>query len=106
MHLAVELFPNTSALEQCLIALKQADKDHRATLYHIEATKQHLKAHYDRHIHPHSFCEGDFVLVYNQSHDQLGRGKFQSMWHNPYVVKHCLGKGAYLLADPDGKLHQ
>ena len=32
----------------------------------------------------------------------LGEGKFNPMWHGPYVVKRVLEKGAYELVDYEG----
>jgi hypothetical protein len=48
------------------------------------------------------FSEGDLVLVYDQDHDTLGIGKFEPLWHGPYIVKHVLKRGAYELVDYDG----
>jgi len=103
LHIAVELLPDTSPLEQRLLSLEQADEDRRATLQNIEAAKTRSKAHYDKHVHPRTFHEGDLVLAYDQAHDKTGKGKFESMWQGPYVVKTCLGKGAYILADSEGR---
>ena len=66
--------------------------------------KTRSKAHYDSHVHPHTFSEGDMVLVYDQPNDKLGKGKFESMWYGPYVIHRWLGKGAYTLIDSDGQL--
>ena len=70
----------------------------------IEASKTRSKSLYDSHVHPRTFSEGDLVLIYDQANDKLGKGKFDSMWYNPYIVHQCLGKGAYILADSDGHL--
>ena len=48
------------------------------------------------------FSEGDLVLVYDQANYKIGVGKFQPMWHGPYIVKRVLAKGAYELTDYDG----
>ena len=48
------------------------------------------------------FVEGDLVLLYDQAHDKLGAGKFQPMWHEPYIVKFILKNGAYELIDYEG----
>ena len=56
---------------------------------------------YDRSVQPCSFNEGDLVLTYDQKHDKLGVGKFESMWHGPYIVSHVLEKGAYEFVDYD-----
>ena len=41
-------------------------------------------------------------MTYDQKHDKLGEGKFESMWHGPYIFSHVLEKGAYELVDYDG----
>ena len=61
-----------------------------------------MKVQYDRTVQPRSFNEGDLVLTYDQKHDKLGEGKFESMWHGPYIVSRVLEKGAYELVDYDG----
>ena len=58
-----------------------------------------MKVQYDRNVQPCSFNEGDLVLTYEQEHDKLGEGKFESMWHGPYIVSRVLEKGAYELDD-------
>ena len=68
----------------------------------IEAQKKRVKAHFDQLVSPHSFVEGDLVLLYDQAHDKLGAGKFQPMWHGPYIVKRVLKNGAYELIDYEG----
>ena len=41
-------------------------------------------------------------MVYDQANDKLWVGKFEPMWHGPYIVKRQLAKGAYELIDFDG----
>ena len=60
-----------------------------------------MKVQYGRTVQPRSFNEGDLVLTYDKKHDKLGAGKFESMWHGPYIVNRVLGKGAYELVDYD-----
>ena len=60
-----------------------------------------MKAQYDRSVTPCNFSEGDLVLIYDQANDKLGAGKFEPMWHGPYIVKRQLAKGAYELIDFD-----
>ena len=60
-----------------------------------------MKTQYDRYVYPRSFNEGDLVLTYDQKHDKLGVGKFESMWHKPYIISCVLEKGAYELVDYD-----
>ena len=55
-----------------------------------EAHKWRMKVQYERTIQPRSFNEGDMVLTYDQKHDKLGAGKFESMWHGPYIINHVL----------------
>ena len=66
-----------------------------------EAHKRRMKVQYDRTVQPHSFNEGDMVLTYDQKHDKLGAGKFESMWHGPYIMSRVLEKGAYESVDYD-----
>ena len=42
------------------------------------------------------------VLLWDQASEPLGVGKFKRMWHEPYVVKRVLEKGAYELVDYEG----
>ena len=51
---------------------------------------------------PRRFSEGDLVLLWDQPKEPLGVGKFNPMWHGPYVVKHVLEKGAYEIVDYEG----
>jgi hypothetical protein len=64
--------------------------------------KNGSKATFDRHVNLRSFNEGDLVLAYDIAHDTFGHGKFESLWHGPYIIQHCLTKGAYILASPEG----
>ena len=67
-----------------------------------EAHKRQMKVQYDRTIQPRSFNEGDLVLTYDQKNDKMGAGKFESMWHGPYIISHVLEKGSYELVDYNG----
>ena len=44
------------------------------------------------------------VLLYDQEADVIGIGKFEPLWHGPYIVKRVPAKGAYELVDYDGIL--
>ena len=102
LKLVVELLPNTSAEEECLLYLMQLEENrHNATLV-IEAQKKRVKAQYDKHVKPHVFSEGDLILLYDQDQDILGAGKFEAMWRGPYIVQQVLDKGAYELVYYDG----
>ena len=104
LRLTVELLLDTSTLDEYLILLEKINEDRCAALQAIEAAKTWSKSHFDSHVHPRTFSEGDLVLVYDQANDKLGKGKFESMWYDPYVVHRSLGKGAYILADSNGHL--
>ena len=84
--------------------LEQTNEDHCVSLQMFEADKTRSKSHFDSHVHPRTFSEGDLVLIYDQSNNKLGKGKFESMWYVPYVIHQFLGKGAYILAGFDGHL--
>ena len=86
LPLVIQLLPNTLSLEQCLLMLEQTNEDCHVSLQIIEAKKTQLKSHYDSHVHPHTFSKGDLVLVYDQSHDKTGKGKFESIWYGPYFI--------------------
>jgi len=102
LKLAMELFPNTSLKEECLLYLERLDETHRLSALVIEAQKKRVKSHFDQSVSPRSFIEGDLVLLYDQAHDKLGAGKFHPMWHGPYIVKRELKNGAYELIDYEG----
>ena len=42
------------------------------------------------------------VLLWDQAKEPLWAGKFNPVWHGPYVVKRVLEKGAYELVDYEG----
>ena len=68
----------------------------------LEVNKHRVKVQYNNSIHPRVFSEGDLVLLWDQSKEPLGAGKFNPMWCGPYVVKHVLDNGAYELVDYEG----
>ena len=78
---------------------EHASEDRRVALQTMEAAKKRTKSQYDRKFQPRTFHEGDLILVYDQAHDVLGHGKFDSLWLGPYIISKDLGKGAYLLED-------
>jgi hypothetical protein len=102
LKLEVDLLPNTSDLEQCLVHLKSLDEQRRDTFTDIEANKKHVKVQYDKSFYPRLYIEGDLVLLYDQAKEPLGTGKFKPMWHGSYIVRR-LEKGAYELEDYEGK---
>jgi hypothetical protein len=50
------------------------------------------------------YIEGDLVLLYDQAKEPLGEGKFNPMWHGPYIVRCVLEKGAYELEYYEGNV--
>ena len=75
----MELLPNTTIDEERFLYLNKLDENRRDAALANEAHKRILKIQYDRTVQPHSFNEGDLVLTYDQKHDKLGAGKFESM---------------------------
>ena len=68
----------------------------------LEVNKRHVKVQYDKFVCPRKFSEGDLVLLWDQDKEPLGAGKFNPMWHGPYIVKRVLEKGAYELVGYEG----
>jgi hypothetical protein len=102
LRTTIELLPNTAPLEQRLLNLESLDEDCQSSLQNNEATKKWSKATFDRLVNLCSFHEGDLVLSYDIAHNTLGHGKFELLCHGPYIIQHCLTKGAYILASPEG----
>ena len=102
LNLVVELLPDTSPLEECLVHLEQLDEQRRDALVALEVNKRRVKVQYDKSVRPRRFSEGDLVLLWDQPKEPLGVGKFNPMWWGPYVVKHVLEKDAYELVDYEG----
>ena len=92
LKLVVELFPNTTIDEERFLYLNTLDETRRDAALANEAHKRRMKVQYDKTIQPCSFNEGDLVLTYDQKHDKLGAGKFDSMWHGTYIVSRVLEK--------------
>ena len=101
LKIVVELFPNTTIDEECFLYLNKLHET-RDTALDNEAHKQQMTTQYDRYVQPLSFNEGDLVLTYDERHDKLGAGKFESMWNAPYIISRVLEKGVYELVDYDG----
>ena len=102
LKLAVELLPHTSAEEERFLYLNNLDESRRDASLANEAHKKHFKEQYDKFFQPRVFNEGDLVLTYDQRHDKLGKGKFESMWYGPFIFSKVLEKWAYELVDYDG----
>ena len=99
LKLAMEFLLDTPALEEHLVHLEQLDEKHRYALVALEVNKRRVKVQYDKSIRPRNFSEGDLVLSWDQAKEPLGAGKFNRMWHGPYVLKQVLEKGTYELVD-------
>ena len=102
LKLAIELLPNTLAEEEQFVYLTNLDEMHWDPSLANESHKKCVKAQYDKSIQPRVFNERDIVLIYDQKHEKLGKGKFESMWYGPYVISRVLEKGAYEIMDYDG----
>eukprot|EP00253_Pinus_taeda_P024306 PITA_24306 len=87
LKLAVELLTDTTPVEEHLLYLERLDEIRRLASLAIEAQKKRVKTHFNHTVHPHSFVEGDLVLLYDQANDKLGEGIFEPMWHGPYIIK-------------------
>jgi hypothetical protein len=102
LKLVVQLFPDTSPLEEQLVYLEQLDEQRRDAALANEAHKHKVKFQYDRFVHPRIFSEGNLVLVYDKDKDPLGAGKFKPMWFGAFIIKEVLKNGAYRLLDFEG----
>ena len=89
-------------MEERLVHLEQLDEQHQDALVALEVNKCRIKVQYDNSIHSRKFREGDLVLLWDKAKESLGVGKFNPMWHGPYMVKRVLEKGSYELVDYDG----
>ena len=67
LKLAVELLPDTSALEECLVHLEQLDEQRRDALVALEVNKHCVKVQYDKSIRLRRFSEGDLVILWDQA---------------------------------------
>ena len=75
LKLAIDILPDTSALEKRLVHLEQLDEQRRDALVALEVNKHHVKVQYDISVHLRRFSEGDLVLLWDQSKESLGAGK-------------------------------
>jgi hypothetical protein len=102
LKLVVELFPDTSLLEQRFLYLEQLDEQHCDAALANKAHKKRFKCQYDRFVRPRIFSEDDLVLVCDQDRDPLGAGNFKPMWFKPFILKKVLKKGTYHLVVFEG----
>eukprot|EP00253_Pinus_taeda_P011497 PITA_11497 len=101
LQIVVQLLPATSEEEKRVLYLAQLDENRRNVALAFETHAKRIKAQYDQNVTPRNFLEGGLVLLYDHASDKLGAGKFVPMWHDPYIVKRKLAKGAYELEDFD-----
>ena len=104
LKLFLDLLPNTYSEESHLFNLIHIYETRRKASLANEAHKICIKAQYDKHAQPRIFSEGDLVLLYDQEADVIGTGKFEPLWHGPYIVKRVLAEGDYELVDYNGIL--
>ena len=65
LRFTVELLPHTTDEEQRLLYLSHLDEIHRDAVLANETHLKRIKKRYDRVVRPHTFLEGDLVLVYD-----------------------------------------
>ena len=85
-----------------MVHLEKLDEQRRDALVALEVNKNRIKVQYEKFVHPRRFSKGDLVLLWDQSKEPLGLGKFNPMWHGSYIVKRVLEKGSYELVDYEG----
>jgi hypothetical protein len=93
LKLEIELLTNTSDLEERLVHLEHLNEKHQDASMDIKENKGCVKVQYDRSVYPQQYAEGDLVLMYDQAKEPLGAGKFNPMWHGPYIVQIILERG-------------
>ncbi len=64
LKLIVELFPDTTIEEECLLYLNQLDETHSDATLELKAHKRRVKSQYDKNVKPHSYQEDNLVLLY------------------------------------------
>ena len=85
-----------------MVHLEKLDEQPRDALVALKVNKHCVKVQYDKSVRPRRFSKGDLVLLWDQAKEPLGAGKFNPMWHGPYMVKRVLEKGAYEWVDYEG----
>ena len=86
----------------CIFNLIHRDETCHEAQLAKKVDKRHIKAQYNKNVQPRIYSEGDLVLLYDQEDDVISTGKFEPLWHGPYIFKRVLAKGAYELVDYDG----
>ena len=72
LKLTVDLLPNTSEEEVCLLNLIHLDEMIFEAQLANEVQKRHIKVQYDKNVQPHIYSEGDLVLPYDQEANVIG----------------------------------
>nr|GEW44481.1 transposon Ty3-I Gag-Pol polyprotein [Tanacetum cinerariifolium] len=75
----------------------------QATIRKVRS-KAKMEKYYNSKVHNASLKPGDLVYRRNDASYAEDRGKLGPKWEGPYEVCEALGKGAYTLRDPNGKL--
>jgi hypothetical protein len=63
--------------------------------------KERINRWYDKRLEKKEF-KGDQVLLYNSRFKTFGKGKLQSKWDGPYIVRSVLSNGAVTIMDVKG----
>uniref|UniRef100_A0A803MIB6 Integrase catalytic domain-containing protein n=1 Tax=Chenopodium quinoa TaxID=63459 RepID=A0A803MIB6_CHEQI len=81
-------------------------EERRDLAYIRMATYQQMVARsFNKNVKARIFKEGDWVLrKLFQNTRELNAGKLEATWEGPYQIDRVVGKGAYRLATPEGKL--
>jgi hypothetical protein len=104
LKLAVELLPNTTDLEECLIHLEQQlDEQHRDATVAIEEINDMLRSSTISLSIPDSTLRVTWFFFMTKLKNRWGR-KIQSHVAHPYIVRHVLEKGAYELEYYEGNV--
>ena len=64
LKLAIDILPDTFALEERLVHLEQLDEQHQDALVALEVNKRRVKVQYDKSVYPRNFIEGDLVILW------------------------------------------
>ncbi|GKA90500.1 hypothetical protein Tco_0812370 [Tanacetum coccineum] len=97
----IDMVQNDEALKQYLDLLEE--KREQATICEARS-KAKKEKYYNSKVCNTSFKPGDLVYQINDASHAEDRGKLGPKWEGPYEVTKALGKGAYKLRDPNGKL--
>ena len=74
LKLAIEILPDTSALEERLVHLEKLDEQRRDALMALEVNKHSVKVQYDKSVRPRRFSEGDLSFYGIKLKNPWGQG--------------------------------